>query len=81
MANPQPAIQIFSSVANGTHDWSFGSGASYAGDAGNMTIRASAIGSGAVGAVVSAYRGATRDRFVVCGGNQNRYLDRHAGRW
>jgi len=57
MATPQPAIQIFSAVANGTHDWVFGAGASYAGDAGNMVIRASAIGSGAVGAIVSIYRG------------------------
>lgn len=29
MATPQPAIQIFTAVANGTHDWAFGAGPSH----------------------------------------------------
>lgn len=57
MSRSSGTVQILSVAVNGSHDWVFGVGAEFVGEARNMVLRASATGAGTVGGIVSCYRG------------------------
>jgi len=65
MSGAQGPVQILSTLVNGSFEWTFGQDAVWAGDAGDFVLRATALGSGAVGATVTAYRGSRVGASVV----------------